>query len=41
LGQVLVVGVGIAVIGVGLRELYQAYMARFLEYLKLDEMGGG
>jgi hypothetical protein len=40
LGQVLVVGVGIAVIGVGLRELYQAYMARFLEYLKLDEMGG-
>ena len=41
LGQVLVVGVGIAVIGVGLRELYQAYRARFLEYLKLDEMGGG
>jgi Domain of Unknown Function (DUF1206) len=40
LGQVLVVGVGIAVIGVGLRELYQAYMVRFLEYLKLDEMGG-
>lgn len=40
LGQVLVVGVGIAVIGVGLRELYQAYKARFLEYLKLDEMGG-
>ncbi|MEJ7815544.1 MAG: DUF1206 domain-containing protein [Rubrobacter sp.] len=39
LGQVLVVGVGIAVIGVGLRELYQAYKARFLEYLKLDEMG--
>lgn len=39
LGQVLVVGVGIAVIGVGLRELYQAYRARFLEYLKLDEMG--
>src|ERR671910_2536507 len=40
LGQVLVVSVGIAVIGVGLRELYQAYRARFLEYLKLDEMGG-
>ena len=40
LGQVLVVGVGIAVIGVGLRELYQAYKARFLEYLELDEMGG-
>jgi hypothetical protein len=40
LGQVLVVGVGIAVIGVGLRELNQAYKARFLEYLKLDEMGG-
>src|SRR5919112_1365354 len=40
MGQVLVVSVGIAVIGVGLRELYQAYMARFLEYLKLDEMGG-
>ena len=40
LGQILVVSVGIAVIGVGLRELYQAYRARFLEYLKLDEMGG-
>ena len=36
LGQVLVVGIGIVVIGVGLRELYQAYKARFLEYLKLD-----
>ena len=39
LGQVLVVGVGIAVIGVGLRELYQAYKARFLEYLKLEVVG--
>ncbi len=39
LGQVLVVGVGAAVVGVGLRELYQAYKAGFLEYLKLDEMG--
>ena len=27
-------------IGVGLRELNQADKARFLEYLKLDEMGG-
>jgi hypothetical protein len=41
LGQVLVFCVGIAVAGVGLRELYQAYKARFLEYLKLDEMGRG
>ncbi len=39
LGQVLVVGVGIAVVGIGLRELYQAYKAEFLEYLKLGEMG--
>jgi hypothetical protein len=39
LGQVLVVSVGAAVIGVGLRELYQAYRAEFLEYLKLGEMG--
>jgi hypothetical protein len=39
LGQVLVVGVGAAVVGVGLHELYQAYEANFLEYLKLDEMG--
>jgi len=39
LGRVLVVCVGIAVVGVGLRELYQAYKARFLKYLKLDEMG--
>ena len=39
LGQALVVGVGIAVVGVGLHELYQAYKAEFLEYLKLGEMG--
>jgi hypothetical protein len=35
----LIVCVGIAVVGLELRELYQAYKARFLEYLKLDEMG--
>jgi hypothetical protein len=39
LGKVLVIGAGIAVVGVGLREFYQAYNADFLEYLKLDEMG--
>jgi hypothetical protein len=39
LGQVLVVGVGAAVVSVGLHELYQAYKAEFLEYLKLSEMG--
>jgi hypothetical protein len=39
LGQVLVVGSGAAIIGVGLHELYQAYKAEFLEYLKLSEMG--
>jgi hypothetical protein len=39
LGQVLVVCVGIAVVGLGLRELNQAYSARFLEYLQLDKMG--
>ena len=39
LGRVLVVCVGIAAVGMGLRELYQAYKARFLKYLKLDEMG--
>jgi len=38
-GQELVVGVGAAVVGVGLHELYQAYNAAFLEYLKLGEMG--
>jgi Domain of Unknown Function (DUF1206) len=39
LGRVLVVCVGIAVVGLGLRELYQAYKARFLEHLELEEMG--
>jgi hypothetical protein len=39
LGRVLVVCVGIAAIGLGLRELYQAYKARFLKYLKLNQMG--
>lgn len=39
LGQVLVAGVGTVVAGLGLRELYQAYRARFLEYLKIEEMG--
>src|SRR5918997_4026893 len=39
LGRVLVVGVGIVVISVGLHELYQAYRAEFLQYLKLGEMG--
>jgi hypothetical protein len=39
LGQVLVVGVGAAMIGVGIHELYQAYKAEFLDYLKLGEMG--
>lgn len=38
LGQELVVGVGAAVVGVGLHELYQAYEAEFLQYLKLGEM---
>ena len=40
-GRVIVVCVGIAVVSLGLRELYQAYKARFLKYLKLDEMGQG
>lgn len=31
--------VGVAVVGVGLHEIYQAYEAAFLEYLKLGEMG--
>jgi hypothetical protein len=35
----LVAGIGLVVAGVGLREPYQAYKARFLKYLKLDEMG--
>src|SRR5215204_4791886 len=39
LGKVLVIGVGIAVVGVGLREIYQAYKVDLLHYLKLDEMG--
>jgi Domain of Unknown Function (DUF1206) len=39
LGQELVVGVGAAMIGVGIHELYQAYKAEFLDYLKLGEMG--
>jgi hypothetical protein len=39
LGRVLVVCVGLAVVGLGLRELYQAYKARFLKYLELDQMG--
>ncbi len=39
LGQLLVVSIGAAVVGVGLHELYQAYKAEFFEYLKLGEMG--
>jgi Domain of Unknown Function (DUF1206) len=39
LGQVLVASVGTVVVGLGLRELYQGYTARFLEYLKIEEMG--
>jgi hypothetical protein len=39
LGQILVLGIGAAMIGVGFHELYQAYKAEFLEYLKLGEMG--
>ena len=39
LGRALVVCAGLAVVGLGLRELYQAYKARFLKYLELDEMG--
>jgi hypothetical protein len=39
LGQLLVVGFGAAMIGVGIHELYQAYKAEFLDYLKLGEMG--
>jgi hypothetical protein len=39
LGRIFVACVGIAVVGLGLRELYHVYKARFLEYLKLDEMG--
>jgi len=39
LGQALVGGVGAAAVGVGLYELYQAYKADFLTYLKLGEIG--
>jgi hypothetical protein len=39
LGRVFVTCVGIAAIGLGLRELYQAYKAQFLKYLKLNQMG--
>src|SRR5215207_9695433 len=39
LGRVLVVCVGIAVVGLGLRELYQAYKTRFLDHLELEKMG--
>jgi len=38
LGWVLVLGVGIAVVGYGLHQLYQAYQANFEEYLKREEM---
>ena len=37
-GQVLVVGVGVAVVLYGVFQLYQAYKAQFREYLKLNEM---
>ena len=37
-GQMLVTGVGVAVIGYSLTQLYQAYKAQFREYLKLGEM---
>jgi hypothetical protein len=37
-GQVLVVGVGVAVSLYGMFQLYQAYEAQFREYLKLNEM---
>ena len=37
-GQVLVVGVGSAIVGYGLQQLYQAYKAEFREYLKLGQM---
>jgi hypothetical protein len=37
-GWVLVMGIGIAVIGYGLHQLYQAYQAKFREYLKLNEI---
>jgi len=37
-GQVVVVGVGVAVVLYGVFQLYQAYKAQFREYLKLNEM---
>jgi len=37
-GWVLVLGVGIAVVGYGLHQLYQAYQANFEEYLKREEI---
>ena len=37
-GQVVVVGIGIAVVGYGLHQLYHAYDAEFREHLKLGEM---
>jgi hypothetical protein len=37
-GWVLVLGVGIAVVGYGLHQLYQAYQANFEEHLKREEM---
>jgi hypothetical protein len=41
LGQILVGLVGLAVIGVGLYQLYAAYEAKFREDLRLGEMGEG
>jgi hypothetical protein len=38
LGQVLVIGVGVAVVGYSLTQLYQAYASQFREYFKLGEM---
>ena len=38
LGWVLVMGAGIAVVGYGLRELYQAYQANFEEHLRREDM---
>jgi hypothetical protein len=37
-GQVLVIGVGVAVVGYSLSQLYQSYKAQFREYLKQGEM---
>lgn len=38
LGKVLVIIVGAIIVGYGLSQLYQAYKAKFLEYLKLGQM---